>query len=198
MKRHITAYALLALATAVGCDAGSQTVTTSAPPPTVAVPPPPPAPPQPNPPLVNATGDGTTTVPPGTSTEVTSPETGTQQPAVAGGDTPASGDPNTETVKAEAGVGIKGRSLDEYEGVVVTPVKAYFLGKERIFFDIEFPKNLQIHTQLEGPPQSFAELKEKVIDAYQMKLPDLPAGHRYDFDVEKQELVVVRPKRKSE
>src|SRR5688500_3184448 len=40
----------------------------------------------------------------------------------------------TERVKAEKGVGNKGRSLDEYEGPVVTPAKTLFTAKERIAF----------------------------------------------------------------
>src|SRR3954449_1510504 len=64
--------------------------------------------------------------------------------AVAPPGQPSQSDPNTERVKAQAGVGIKGRSLDQYEGVVVTPVKAYFAGKERAFFDIEFPGNYRL------------------------------------------------------
>src|SRR5437773_1415009 len=49
--------------------------------------------------------------------------------------------PNTERVKAQAGVAAQGRSLDQHSGLIVTPVKAFFAGKERAFFDIEFPGN---------------------------------------------------------
>ena len=48
-------------------------------------------------------------------------------------------DANTERVKAEKGVGLKGRSLDQYEGLIVTPAKAFFSTKERIAFEIEVP-----------------------------------------------------------
>src|SRR5688572_3508735 len=45
----------------------------------------------------------------------------------------------TETIKAEVGVGQKGRSLDEYEGVVVTPVKSLFATRERLTFEVQIP-----------------------------------------------------------
>ena len=193
MRSAIGRCALLGLVVAAGCDSAPAPTTTAAPPsPTVAVPPPPP---QPNPPLVNATGDGVATVPPGVSTDTDPASEATQQPA-GGGDQSPMNDPNSETVKAGAGVGIKGRSLDEYEGAVVTPAKTYFLAKERIFFEYEFPKSLQLYSAMaDRPPQDWAEVKANIIDAYQMQLPQLPPGHRYDFDAEKQELVVVRPKK---
>lgn len=194
MRIAIGCCALLGLVVAAGCDSSPPTTTSAPPTPPVTVPPPPPAPPAPNPPLVNPTGDGVTTVPPGTTTQTTPAAEATQQPA-GGGDTTPMPDPNTETVKAEAGIGIKGRSLDEYEGVIVTPAKTYFRAKERIFFEIEFPKNLQIYSAINAPPRDWAEVKANVIDAYNLQLPQLPPGHRYDFDAEKQELVVVRPKK---
>lgn len=105
--------------------------------------------------------------------------------------------PETETVKAEAGVGIQGRSLDEHEGVVVTPVKAYFSAKERVFFDIEFPANYDRWIVLEDqPPQDFEELKSRFLDPLGLTahLPKLPAGHKYVWDAQAQQLMVERPK----
>src|SRR6185436_13095730 len=80
-------------------------------------------------------------------------------------DTPTLGDPNVERVKAEKGVGIKGRSLDEYEGVIVTPVKTYFAARERIFFEIEFPGNYSRWRVLaDETPKDFDDLKAKFLD----------------------------------
>jgi hypothetical protein len=105
-------------------------------------------------------------------------------------------DPGTERVKAEKGVGIKGRSLDEYEGVIVTPVKAYFAAKERIVFEIQFPSQYQLYKAMDGNvPKDFDDLKAKVLDPYQIKLPPLPPGHKYVWDAGKEELMVERPKR---
>jgi hypothetical protein len=100
-------------------------------------------------------------------------------------------------VKAEKGVGIKGRSLDQYEGVVVTPVKAYFAARERVFFDIEFKGNYDRWRVLaDKPPKDFDELKAQFLDPNGLtgKLPKLPQGHRYVWDAAKEELQVERPK----
>ena len=197
MRIAIVRCALLGLVVAVGCDSSQAPSSTAAAPPapTPTIPPPPPAPPQPNPPLVNPTGDGTTTVPPGVTTELAPAAEATQQPAGGGDESPAN-DPNTETVKAQAGVGIKGRSLDEYEGVIVTPVKTYFKAKERISFEIEFPHALNLYKALDGTvPKDYAELQEKVIAPNNIRLPELPPGHRYDWNAETEELLVVRPKK---
>jgi hypothetical protein len=103
----------------------------------------------------------------------------------------------TERVKAEAGVGAKGRSLDQYEGVVVTPVKAYFAGRERAFFDIEFPGNYRVwRAQQDRAPKDFEELKANFLDPMGLtkKMPVLRQGHKYVWDAEKEELQVERPK----
>lgn len=115
------------------------------------------------------------------------------QPAIA-----PPNDPNVERVKAEAGVGAKGRSLDQYEGLVVTPVKAFFAGKERAFFDIEFPGNYRTwRVQEDRAPKDFEELKAKFLDPLGLTkhLPPLPPGHKYVWDANSEELQVERPKR---
>ena len=190
--------ALLGLIVAVGCDSKPPASTASAPEPSVAVPPPPPtppsppAPPQPDQPSVRPANEGAGDVPPEANVEATQPPAGAEE------QTPANA-PETETVKAQAGVGIKGRSLDEYEGVVVTPVKTYFRAKERISFEIEFPHALNLYKALEGSvPQNFAELEEKVLRPNNIRLPALPNGHLYDWNAETEELLVVRPAKKSQ
>ena len=100
----------------------------------------------------------------------------------------------TEQVKAGVGVGQKGRSLDQHEGFVVTPVKALFAAKERISFEIEVPHALALYNATEGQgPQSHAEFMEKIIDANLIKLPLLPPGHEYLYDPMTQQLMVKRP-----
>ena len=53
-------------------------------------------------------------------------------------------------VKAGKGVGLKGRSLDPHEGLYVTPVKAFFAAKERLFFEAEFPEELSALQRFHG------------------------------------------------
>ena len=102
----------------------------------------------------------------------------------------------TERVKAEKGVGIKGRSLDEYEGPIVTPAKAYFTAKERIIFEIAVPQALALYDATEGQgPKTHEEFMEKIIEANKIELPMLRPGHKYVFDPETQQLMVERPKK---
>lgn len=103
----------------------------------------------------------------------------------------------TQFVPAQAGVGQQGRSLDAHEGMIVTPVKAYFASKERVFFDVELPKSLQLYaaqTPDGQGPKSHDEFMREVIDANNYRLPQLPPGHRYQFDPKTQQLMVERPR----
>jgi hypothetical protein len=107
-------------------------------------------------------------------------------------------DPNLERVKAGKGVGAKGRSLDQYEGIYVTPAKAYFAAKERIFFEIEFKANYDRWRVLEDQaPKDFDELKSKFLDPLGLtpKLPKLPEGHKYVWDAATEQLLVERPRK---
>jgi hypothetical protein len=104
-------------------------------------------------------------------------------------------DPNTERVKAQAGVGAKGRSLDQHEGLLVTPVKAFFAAKERIAFEQAFQGQYRLYRATEDAPKDYDDLKAKVLDPYRIKLPPLPLGHKYVWDAATEELQVERPKR---
>jgi hypothetical protein len=153
------------------------------PPPGAAPPPPPPA----AAPLPVETKAGVFA---GSVDDLAAPAGNPQQPA-------ASSDGETERVKAQAGVGIKGRSLDEYEGVVVTPVKSYFAAKEPVVFEIQFPSQYRLYKAMEDSvPKDFDDLKAKVLDPYQIRLPELPPGHRYIWDAATEQLMVERPKLK--
>jgi hypothetical protein len=100
-----------------------------------------------------------------------------------------------ERVKAEKGVGIKGRSLDEHQGMLVTPAKAYFSVRERVVFEIQIPEAVKLFKATNGNgPKSHDEFMAQIIDANQIQLPELPAGQRYVYDPEKEELMVERPR----
>lgn len=106
---------------------------------------------------------------------------------------PAAG---TERVEAQAGVGIKGRSLDGYQGPTVTPARAYFSARERIAFDAAVPKALQLYEATNGEaPKSHEQFMTQVIEANSVQLPDLPQGQRYVYDPQTKELMVERPQR---
>ncbi|MGI8981441.1 MAG: hypothetical protein ACR2FY_19620 [Pirellulaceae bacterium] len=100
----------------------------------------------------------------------------------------------TVQVKAGVGSGKKGRSLDKHEGIIVTPAKTLFAAKEKIKFEIEIPKALQLFDALEGRgPSTHEEFMEKVIKAYNVELPELPEGHRYLYDPMTKTLMVEKP-----
>lgn len=100
----------------------------------------------------------------------------------------------TESTKAQVGVGIKGRSLDNETGVgkmISAPVSAFFAVKERVAFDIQIPQALGLFRASEGRcPKSHEEFMEKIVKANQIKLPELPAGAVYRFNTELCELWV--------
>jgi len=103
-------------------------------------------------------------------------------------------DPGTERVKAQAGVGAKGRSLDNEQGILVQPAKAYFAARERIAFEQAFYGQYRLYRATEDAPKDYDELKAKVLDPYQIKLPLLPRGHKYAWDAASEELQVEKPK----
>ncbi len=100
-----------------------------------------------------------------------------------------------ERVKAEQGVGLKGRSLDEHEGVMVTPAKVYFNVREKVIFNIRIPDALNKYKALNGnAPKSHDEFMTQIIEANLIQLPELPAGQRYVYDPQQEELMVERPR----
>ena len=95
------------------------------------------------------------------------------------------------SVPAQVGVGAKGRSLDPYQGVVVTPAKTLFAARERVVFDIQIPQALQLYKASNGqPPASHDEFMQRVIAENNIQLPVLPAGKRYQYDPATEQLMV--------
>jgi hypothetical protein len=104
--------------------------------------------------------------------------------------------PPTEQVEAGVGVGVKGRSLDEYEGAVVTPAKSYFAVKERVVFEVQIPKAMQLYEASNGKaPESHEEFMQKIVEENQIALPKLSEGRRYVYDPQTKQLMVERPKK---
>jgi hypothetical protein len=104
--------------------------------------------------------------------------------------------PETEQVKAQKGVGIAGRSLDPYEGAVVTPAKTLFTVRERIIFEVQIPEALKLFKAMNGQgPKSHDEFMTQIIQANQILLPELGPGQRYVYNPQTEELLVERPRR---
>ena len=184
----------------LGCEPPTQTASSPTGPP---LPPPPPgsAPPQPAPPALAPADSGQPALPPETKVGVFAGgiddlAARPSAPALPANSSPPASDTGTERVKAEKGVGIKGRSLDQYEGILVTPAKAYFSVRERIVFEDQIPHALNLYKATEGQgPKSHEEFMEKIIQFNRIKLPQLPPDAKYVYDVEKEMLMVERPRK---
>ena len=99
--------------------------------------------------------------------------------------------PSANAVKAEAGVGKKGRGYGA--GMITTPVAAYFSIQERLAFDqVAHAMDLYKATN-DHAPKSHEEFMEKIIKENGVKLPQLPAGERYLYDPKTEQLMVERP-----
>jgi hypothetical protein len=98
--------------------------------------------------------------------------------------------PPTTTKKAEVGVGKKGHYGGQ--GFVRTPVATYFRAREKITFNVQIPKAMQlfkVQNNNKGPA-THEEFMEKIIKAGMIDLPDLPPGERYLYDPKKEELFI--------
>jgi hypothetical protein len=101
--------------------------------------------------------------------------------------------PKTEQVAAGVGVGKKGHGYGG--GIVTEPVHQYFTVKERLAFEVQVPKALQLYKaehDNKGPATQAAFMKD-IVEANSIPLPELPAGHRYLYDPKTETLMVERP-----
>ncbi len=125
------------------------------------------------------------------------------QPAAS---TPPAFDPNLpvagsggERVRAVAGVGKQGQSLNDEQGVaamIVQPAKTLFAFKQSAVFEIQIPSAVKLFAATEGrKPNSHEEFMNKIIKFNKIKLPTLPAGEKYVYDPQEGELMVQKPRR---
>ncbi len=124
------------------------------------------------------------------------PPGGTMQ--LGDGKTPPGGatNPDAARVKAEAGVGVRGQRLNDPRLVqmIVAPARGLFQTEQRMVFDAQIPKNMQIFEASNGrKPKSHEEFMEQIIEAGMIKLPELPTGQRYVYDPQTGELMVEKP-----
>ena len=94
--------------------------------------------------------------------------------------------------KADVGSGEKGR-YDQ--GIITTPVSTYFRAQERITFYIQLPEYLRAYKfehDFKGPKTNEEYMKD-IIKKNNIRLPELPPGHRYIYDPKEEQLMVERP-----
>jgi hypothetical protein len=113
-------------------------------------------------------------------------------PAPAGAPAPA-----PQPVPAGVGVGQRGRSLDEHEGLYVTPVKSLFSTQEFLTYNVAVTQALNLYEAEHGNrPKTHQEFMDKIIKANNIHLPELPPGRTYRWDPtqgDKGELMVDPP-----
>ena len=103
--------------------------------------------------------------------------------------------PAMESQVAKTGVGIKGDSLEGTSSsnpasMVSAPALAYFKLKERVVFEIQLPKQMDLFKAYHGrPPRNHEEYMKEVV-TNQIKLPTLPTGMVYRYRADTAELWV--------
>lgn len=91
---------------------------------------------------------------------------------------------------AAVGVGAKG---NYGPGLITTPASAYWKTQEKIVFEIQIPKALQLYKALgdgSGPPTHEVFMTD-IIQANRIPLPELPEGQIYRYDPETEQVMVV-------
>ena len=132
------------------------------------------------------------------------PDKGPEPPYLRGGRMQLTSDPlggpatvsDTKRVKAEVGVGVKGRRLDDpnLNKMIVTPARTLFRTQERVVFEITVPHAIQLYEATKGMRiKTSEEFMEHIIRANQIQLPELPAGQRYIYEPLSGELMVEKP-----
>ena len=108
--------------------------------------------------------------------------------------TPETGPKSPATVQEKAGVGAGQQGRGYGGGLVTTPVAAYFAARERVAFEIQIPHALDLYKATEGhAPKTHEEFMRDIITANHIRLPTLPAGHRYVYDAKSEQLTVEHP-----
>jgi hypothetical protein len=107
----------------------------------------------------------------------------------------------TVRVKADVGAGKKGHYGEHEEekptGIITVPVSTLFRAKEATVFRIQIPQAMQLYKAMNDneAPKTHEEFMEKIINANQIVLPELPAGQKYIYDPKVSEELMVEKKR---
>ena len=115
-------------------------------------------------------------------------------PPTAADNAPLTAAPGKEFIKADVGIGEKGRGYGG--GLITTEVKAYWTAKEHLtLLNLQHALDLYRANDPNGKgPKTQDEFMKKVVKENDIKLPELPEGHRYVYDPHTEELLVEQPK----
>jgi hypothetical protein len=92
--------------------------------------------------------------------------------------------------KAQAGQGVQGQGYGG--GMYTEPAHQYFQQRDRITFDIQIPKQMQLWKAEHNNrnPRDKAEYIKEILQPCGVTLPDLPPGKQYYYDAKTGELLV--------
>lgn len=115
-------------------------------------------------------------------------------PAIPGLPIPGAAAPQPNMVQEKAQAGVTGKGDYGAPGIVTTPISTYFQAKERIIFEIQIPGAMNLYVAEKGyKPKTQDDFMRDIIQANMIRLPELPAGHKYVYDPQKGELMVEHP-----
>lgn len=114
-------------------------------------------------------------------------------PGLPGVGVPGQPQPNTVTERAQAGATGKGNYGGP--GVVTTPISVYFQAQERLIYDSVTYAVKLYEAEHGNKPKTEEEFMKQVIEANQIRLPQLPPGSKYKYDPQNGELLVEQPQR---
>ncbi len=103
-------------------------------------------------------------------------------------------EPKMQDQVAKVGVGVKGNSLDDIKGndarmIIAGPAKAYFNVREKVVFEIQLPKQVDLYYASNGRhPKTHEEYMREIVGPIQ--LPALPQGMVYRYHPDDHELWV--------
>lgn len=109
---------------------------------------------------------------------------------------PAPPAPPQEVEREVAGPGVGREREDLSPGFYTTPINVYFGVRERLAFEAQIPKQMQLYKAMHDgkAPQDMEAYMREIVKPCGIELPDLKRGHRYVYDAETGQLMVERPR----
>jgi hypothetical protein len=151
------------------------------------------APPTPAPPGDGSGGNGNHVASTDAAAAAATPEASAEAMPAENGAAPAAAPGSTDEV-AQVGVGAKGQNYGG-PGLFTTPIEAYFRAEERIAFEAQIPKAMQLYKAAHNNkgPKSHEEYMEVIIREHGVQLPELPEGDEFVYDPATEQLMVRHP-----
>jgi len=106
----------------------------------------------------------------------------------------ASAEPEQNVIRTQASPEVTKKGQFKREGIVSTPIRAYFTTQDRIVFDVQLKQAMDLFHATNGRfPNSEEEFMQQIIEFNKIILPELRPGYRYVYDPKAGELMVEHP-----